>query len=72
MTRAVKFKRITVEEYADYRRLKAAEDYHTATLRERFRIKSDCDACGYQSMDLRPGNACPLDRCHGGMKEATP
>ena len=64
----MKYKRITVEQYEEYLRLKAADDHRTAKIRESFRIKSQCNVCGYQSMDRLPGNACPMDRCWGGMR----
>jgi rubrerythrin len=38
-------------------------------LAERFRIKSVCDSCGYQSMDIYPdeNRMCPSTWCEGGM-----
>lgn len=39
-------------------------------IRERFRIKTQCSVCGYQSMDIYPEQmaACPHYRCSGGME----
>lgn len=63
------YKRVTQEQYDDYFRLKAAEDRQIAAITERFRIKSQCSSCGYQSLDLTPGNACPHWDCNGGMRD---
>ena len=40
-----------------------------AAIRESFRIKSQCDRCGYQSMDIRPEDdiMCPMLDCEGSM-----
>lgn len=37
---------------------------------ERFRIKSTCTSCGYQSMDIYPDQncMCPLINCEGSME----
>jgi len=37
-------------------------------MKERFTIKSTCDSCGYQSMDLYPKSVCPMIDCEGMMK----
>lgn len=39
-------------------------------MSERFRIKSQCDYCGYQSMDIYPdeNRPCPDYDCDGSMK----
>lgn len=38
-------------------------------MREKFRIKTQCDRCGYQSMDIYPEQnmMCPTSWCEGGM-----
>lgn len=41
-----------------------------AEIIESFRFKSQCDSCGYQSMDIRPeeNRPCPHCDCNGDMR----
>lgn len=57
---------VSEEDYKLLRRAKLFDEQE----RERFRVKTQCDTCGYQSMDIRPesNTMCPMDRCHGGME----
>lgn len=45
--------------------------YREEQAREAFRLKSVCDSCGYQSMDIYPEQnlMCPMIHCEGGMVE---
>lgn len=47
----------------------ATEERVENLAKERFTIKSRCDCCGYQSMDIYPEQAagCPLSDCDGYM-----
>lgn len=55
--------------------LEAAQKYvirgkmQDARISEQFRIKSECESCGYQSMDIQPGGTCTDWKCNGGMVE---
>lgn len=44
-------------------------DRYAKQLEEEFRIKSTCDSCGYQSMDILPTSmrCCTMINCNGMM-----
>lgn len=48
--------------------LAKAEDIQ---MTEVFRLKTQCNQCGYQSMDIYPeqNTVCPLDGCYGDMED---
>jgi len=46
------------------------KNIHENELKNKFTIKSRCDSCGYQSMDIWPeyNRMCPMIDCEGMMK----
>jgi C4-type Zn-finger protein len=62
---------IKKERYEKLLEIEKRYEQNSAYLRERFRIKSKCDSCGYQSMDIYPKDErpCPHWDCNGSMKE---
>ena len=63
--------RVTIEQYQKLLRYEAEEHRQNKIARERFRVKSKCNLCGYQSMDIYPNqnSMCPSLWCEGGMEE---
>ena len=47
------------------------EQERNKELQEWFRVKSVCNLCGYQSMEIYPEQncMCPMNDCEGGMVE---
>lgn len=62
---------ISMDEYREYQTLKTDKDRQDRELMERFRLKSRCDLCGYQSLDIYPNQnlGCPSYDCNGYMEE---
>lgn len=58
------------EEMQRMRQAMRTQKSKEAMLREAFRIKSQCDSCGYQSTDIRAedGRPCPHWDCNGVMR----
>lgn len=52
----------------DFELLTAAK-HMRESFAESIRIKSVCQTCGYQSIDVPPGLCCPMSRCDGAMRE---
>lgn len=61
---------ITKERYQKLLRYEAEEQRRNEIARERFRVKSKCSLCGYQSMDIYPeqNSLCPTSWCEGSME----
>lgn len=62
---------VTIEQYQKFLRYEAEEHRQNKIVRERFRLKSQCSTCGYQSMDIYPkqNSLCPTSWCEGSMEE---
>lgn len=61
---------ITTERYQKLLRYEAEEQRRNKIYAERFRVKSQCNTCGYQSMDIYPeqNSLCPISWCEGSME----
>ena len=62
---------VTKERYEKLLEIEKRYEQNSAYLKERFRIKSQCDICGYQSLDIYPkdNRPCPHWDCNGSMLE---
>jgi hypothetical protein len=60
---------VTIERYQKLLRHEAEEQRLNKIVRERFRVKSKCNLCGYESMDIYPdqNSVCPSLWCEGSM-----
>ena len=58
------------EEMQQMRQALRDKNAREAQIMESFRIKSQCDSCGYQSMDIYAGDkrSCPHWDCNGVMR----
>jgi hypothetical protein len=58
-------------EKKEYSSLQRKEQKNIEQLKEKFRIKTKCSSCGYQSMDIYPEQnlMCPTIDCEGKMIE---
>ena len=61
---------ITEDRYQKLMRYEAEEQRCKEIARERFRVKSKCDLCGYESIDIYPNqnSVCPSLWCEGSME----
>lgn len=57
------------DELSEMRKALKVKKEEEKRLREKFRIKTQCDRCGFQSMDIYPEQnlMCPTSWCEGGM-----
>jgi hypothetical protein len=62
---------VTKERYEKLLEIEKRYQQNSAHLRERFRLKSQCNCCGYQSLDIYPNknHSCPHWDCNGTMVE---
>ena len=62
---------VTKERYETLLEIERRYEQNSAHLKERFRVKSQCDCCGYQSLDIYPkeNRPCPHWECRGVMKD---
>lgn len=60
-----------VKRYQKLLRYEAEEQHLNKIYAERFRVKSQCSICGYQSLDIYPeqNSLCPTSWCEGSMEE---
>jgi hypothetical protein len=58
------------DEMQEMRKALRDKKQRDAAIMESFRIKSQCDRCGYQSKYIRPEDnlMCPMRDCEGSMK----
>ena len=58
------------EEMQEMRQALREKKRRDSEIMESFRIKSQCDSCGYQSMDIRSedNRPCPHHDCNGSMR----
>lgn len=62
---------VTKERYEALLAIEKQYQRNSAYIKERLRIKSMCDSCGYQSLDIYPNknSPCPHWDCNGVMGE---
>ena len=62
---------ITKDRYEKLLQYEAEDRRRAEIASERFRVKSQCTICGYQSRDIRPDQnlLCPTSWCEGSMEE---
>lgn len=62
---------VNQDRYENLLRYEETERRSVEAAKERFRVKTRCNLCGYQSMDIYPQQnmMCPTSWCEGGMEE---